>query len=253
VGSSIVTSSADGTIRVWDAVFQPVTDELADVGAPVVSLAFGDDGRLRVGTSDRRIHVLDPATGDELSVEQGAAPRRRVVGPDGSVAIIRGKTVVLRSAGHRTILTGHRDRVTSVSFSRLGGLLATASLDHDARIWDVATGKQLGGSLQHNTAVHNAQFSPDARWLITAASKAGLWDVGSGDIVLRLRGHVGTTSAATFDRTGRTIVTGGVDGTVRTYDCEICGGLDDLLAIAERRLAQTRRGLTADERERYLR
>ena len=38
------------------------------------------------------------------------------------------------------ILTGHRDRVRSAAFSRFGGLLATASRDHDVRIWDVATG-----------------------------------------------------------------------------------------------------------------
>ena len=48
------------------------------------------------------------------------------------------------------------------------------------------------------------------------------------------------------------IVTGGVDGTVRTYRCEICGGVDQLIELAESRLAGTRRELTAEERERYL-
>ena len=48
-------------------------------------------------------------------------------------------------------------------------------------------------------------------------------------------------------------MTGGADGTVRTYGCEICGGVDDLLALAESRLAGTRRELTQDEREHYLR
>ena len=59
------------------------------------------------------------------------------------------------------------------------------------------------------------------------------------------------TSVA-FDPSGRTIVTGGVDGTVRRYDCEICGGLGGLVELAERRLAATGRELTAEERERYL-
>ena len=252
VGSSIVTSSSDGTVRLWDAVFQPVTDELAGVGAPVVSLAYGEDGRLHVGTADRRIHLLDPATGEELDVETGPVRARRVVGPDGSVATIRGRTVVLDSGGRRTILRGHRDRVTSVAFSPSGGLLATASRDHDVRIWNAASGKQVD-VFQHNTAVHDAQFSLDGRWLISAANKAGLWDLRSGEIVLRLRGHAGTTSAATFDPTGHLIVTGGVDGTVRTYECEVCGGIDDVLALAEDRLAATRRELTVDERDQYLR
>jgi WD40 repeat protein len=253
VGSSVVTSSPDGTVRLWDAVFQPVLEELADVGAPVVSVAFGDDGRLRVGTSDGRIHVLDAKTGDELSVEPGGGRVRRVVGPDGSVATIHGKTVILRSGGRRTVLTGYRDRVTSVSFSRLGGLLATASIDHDVRVWNVATAKRVR-LYQARTAVHDAQFSQDGRWLISAANKAALWDMGTdgGEPILRLRGHEGTTTAATFDPTGNLIVTGGVDGTVRTYSCEICGGIDHLLALANRRLAATRRELTAEEREQYL-
>jgi WD40 repeat protein len=253
VGSNVVTSSADGTIRVWDAVFQPVLAEFADVGAPVVSLAFGDDGRLQVGTIDGRIHVLDPRTGDELSVESGVAPVRRVAGPEGSVATIRGNTVILKAGGRRYVLTGHRDRVTSVAFSGSGGLLATASKDHDIRVWNVATGKQVR-LYQQNTAVRDAQFSPDSRWLVSAANKAALWDLGTGqEPVLRLRGHEGTTTAATFDPTGRLIVTGGVDGTVRTYVCDICGGIDQLLALASKRLAATRRELTVEEREQYLR
>ncbi len=113
-------------------------------------------------------------------------------------------------------------------------------------------GKQVR-RLQHNTAVHDSQFSPEGRWLIAAANKAGLWDVGTREIVLRLQGHEGATTAATFDPTGRRILTGGADGTVRTFDCEICGNVDRLLALARTRLAQTRRELTPEERERYLR
>ena len=96
----------------------------------------------------------------------------------------------LRSGGRKLILSGHRDRVYSVAFSRFGGLLATASRDHDVRIWNVATGEQVA-RLQHGTAVQDAQFSPDDRWLITAASKAGLWDVRDRELVLRLRATTG--------------------------------------------------------------
>jgi len=250
-GSSVVTASADGTARVWDAVFQPELEELSSLAAPVSSVAVAEDGRIRAATSDGREHVLDAATGEELGVEPGARRPRAVVGPDGTIATIQGKTVVLRRGGVKVTLTGHRDRVTSASFSRFGTLLATASLDHDVRIFDVATGTQIR-RLQHNTAVYDAQFSPDGRWVVTAANRGGLWDAREGTIVLRLQGHEGTLTSAAFDQTGHTIVTGGVDGTVRTYRCEICGGLGKLIELAERRLAATRRELTPDERELYL-
>ena len=148
------------------------------------------------------------------------------------------------------VLRGHRDRVTAVSFSPDGTLLATASLDRDVRVWDVATGKWR--VLQHTAPVRDARFSPDGRWIITAASTAGLWDARDGSLVVRLRGHDGVLTSAGFDPSGRTIVTGGVDGTVRTYRCEICGGLDELVELAERRLGATGREFMAEERERYF-
>jgi WD40 repeat protein len=251
-GSLVVTGSADGTIRAWDAVFQPVTDEIARFRAPVVSLALADHGRLDAATSDGRVHTLDPRMGRQVSVRAGPGRIRRVVGPDGSVAVIRGHTVVLRSGDRQLILAGHRDRVYSVAFSRLGGLLATASRDHDVRIWNVATGKQVARLQGANTAVHDAQFSPDGRWLVTAASKTGLWDVGDRELMLRLQGHEGTSTSAVFDPSGSIVYTGWDDGTVRRYECRICGGVEDLLVLADSRLAGTRRVISEEERERYF-
>ena len=59
-------------------------------------------------------------------------------------------------------------------------------------------------------------------------------------------------TAVAFDPSGRIIVTGGADGTVRTYRCDLCGGVDELVELADRHLAGTRRELTEAERERYL-
>jgi WD40 repeat protein len=251
-GSRVVTASADGTARMWDALFQPELEALARFPASVTYVETADGGQIRATTSDGQEHVLDSATGKELGVEPGSPRPRRVIGRGGTAATIRGKTVILRGDGRKTVLRGHRDRVTSVSFSQDGSLLATASIDHDVRIWDGATGASVGSPLQHNTAVHDARFSPDGKWLISAANRAGLWDVRNGTLVRRLQGHEGTLTSATFGPTGATVVTGGIDGTVRTYTCEICGGIDDLVKLARKRLAATGRELTPDERERYL-
>jgi WD40 repeat protein len=247
--SPIVTSSADGSIRMWDAVFQPELELLASLDAPITSIAIDDVIRAR--TSDGQEHVLDANDGSELSLSEVPKRRpRRVVGPDGTVATMRGRIVVVRKDGTSHVLR-HRDRVNSIAFSPSGELLATASRDRDARIWSAATG-ELVRVFPHNTAVHDAQFSPDERWLVTAALRASLWDAHDGTNIVRLKGHEGTVTAAAFDPSGRMIVTGGVDGTVRTYDCDICGDLGELVELAERRLAATRRELTQGERTRYL-
>jgi WD40 repeat protein len=247
--SPIVTSGLDGTIRTWDAVFQPQLQKLARLGAPITSIAV--DGGIHARTSAGREHVL--ALSDASRIEVIPVPKRRprrVVGPDGTAATMRGTTVVVRKDG-RDLVLRHRARVNSIAFSPSGRLLATASRDRDARIWDLSSG-ELVQTFPHNTAVLDAQFSPDGRWLVTAALRAGLWDATEGTNIMRLKGHEGIVTAATFDPSGRIIVTGGEDGTVRSYRCEVCGRLDELVALAERRLAATERELTSAERERYL-
>lgn len=106
--------------------------------------------------------------------------------------------------------------------------------------------------LPHNSAVRDVEFSPNGRWLVTAAAKATLWDARDGEFVVRLRTGAPIVTAAMFDPSGLTIVTGDGSGGVGTYVCDACGGLDELMALAERRLAQTGRELTTAERERYL-
>jgi hypothetical protein len=55
-----------------------------------------------------------------------------------------------------------------------------------------------------------------------------------------LRGPTQPLHAALFTRDGRSIVTAGYDGTIRRYDCVVCGTLPQLVATAKQRLVQTR-------------
>jgi WD40 repeat protein len=248
-GRNVVTASADGTARVWDGVVQPELDVLATLPAPVNEVVAAGDG-YRVVAADDRAHVLDPVTGEEHRSEPAGPRTTTVAGPNNATATIRGNTVVVRSDRGTTVLKGHGDRVTSASFSKDGTLLVTASRDREARVWDLATGDSI--VLQgHFGPVQDARFSPNARWVVTAGpGRAGLWDARTGALVELLRGHKGRLTSAGFDPTGRVIVTGGEDGTVRTYRCLICGDSDELVKLAERRLAATGRELTSAERER---
>jgi WD40 repeat protein len=101
--------------------------------------------------------------------------------------------------------------------------------------------------------VSTAAFSPDGRWIVTAGPiSVGLWNVRNRSALFFLHGNTDLVTSASFTPDGRTIVTSSADGTVRTYRCDLCGGLDELLALARRQLAATHRTLTPAERRRYL-
>src|SRR5437660_10799564 len=57
----------------------------------------------------------------------------------------------------------HGHTVSALSFSADGKLLASASWDHTARIWDVATGREVSRFSGHEDGASAVAISPDGR------------------------------------------------------------------------------------------
>jgi WD40 repeat protein len=250
-GSDVVTGSDDGTVRVWYSLQQPILDVLAQLPRPITrvrALAH----RVVAVTDDGKEHVLD-SSGRGLSV-RAAPPVGAVRSANGATATAAGTDVrISEPDGSEVVLRGHTRPITSVHFSRDGSYVVTASRDATARIWDAKTGELLQVLRGTFQSVNDAEFSPNARWVVTAGpSTAGLWSADTGAALLYLRGHKGTVTGATFAPDGHHIVTAGIDGTVSTYDCEICRSGAALVAVARRRLQKTGRALTPAERARSV-
>jgi WD40 repeat protein len=252
--SFVVTGSDDGSVRLWYALAQPELALLHHFPQPVARAAFTPDGHVDAVTSDGRAHIL-AASGREIAT-RAAGPAPPLESTTGVSATVAGRIVTLHEPdGREVVLRGHTRLVTSVRFSSDGTEVVTASRDTTARIWDAATGAllvRLRG--RHNGVVRDASFSPDGRWVVTAGpGTAALWSSDTGEFFFYLQGHSGDLTSASFDAAGDRILTSGVDGTVRTYVCEICRSGAALADVARARLEQTGRRLTPGERARFLR
>ena len=239
----VVTAGVDGIARLWPLA-RGKTREFRH-GVRINAIAVSEDGRrLATAGRDGTVWVWDVRTGQRLySLRQRGPVLDVAFDPAGSRLATAGADRIARIwAGGRVQhkLGSHRDDVLSVAFGSGGQLLVTASRDHSGRIWNTTTGALVRELEGHFSAVNDAAFSSDARWIVTAAgSTAGIWETRSDRLFL-LYGHHGQVFSAAFSPTGYRVVTGSEDGTVRTYTCEICAGVPALLRLADRRLAQAR-------------
>ncbi len=256
-GRFVVTAGRDGTARTWGVEDAHQYAFLPGSPAPLGGAAYRPDGREVVTAgNDGVARFWDPATEADLLRVSGQGPSRPALSarsPDGrTTATAAGDDVELVGPDGRRRLVGHSDVVNSVAFSPDGSMLVTASRDHDARLWDVRSGRLVHVLDGHFGSVADARFSPDGRWVATAGPfTAGLWRVADGKHFQYLRGPeaITTLTAVEFGPTG--IVTRERNGTIRRAECGLCGRTPELLAIADARARATGRVLTADEIRRY--
>ena len=267
-GRTVVTAGDDHTARIWRVRGGALLKVLRGHTGRVLDVAVSPDGSkiATAGDNDDRTARLWSMQGRELDVLPHRGPVVRVrFSPDGRLLATASGDEMARlwkvSDGKlaRT-LRGHTLFVRDVAFSRDGKVLATASEDGDGRTWDVRTGRLLHVLRGHFSTVQTIAFSRDGRWIVTGGPRtAGLWDARTGQFIAPtgladpfLRGPARGPVVAVFTPEGQRVVTGSGDGTVRTYLCSICGGFAELVRLAQNRLAQVERGLTAAERRRFL-
>ena len=242
-GAKLSTLGVDGMVRLWDARPFPRLERVRKHPKPVTRVDFSPDGQ----------RIISATTGAEDVRLAGSARVRAAIGehtalavsPDGRLAVSGHEDGSARiwdveSARPMRELAPHVGPVTSTTFSPEGRYVVTTGADHRTRLSHVESGSQRWVASQ-SASVRDADFSADGRWVVTVGPRyAALVDADSGERLLLLDGRDRVVRAAAFSPSGWRIATGGESGAVRAYDCRLCGELDDLIALAESRLARLR-------------
>ncbi|PRY40389.1 WD-40 repeat-containing protein [Umezawaea tangerina] len=229
VGGNVVSSSADGSLLVWD---RETRAPLASVpGGGTSSLEtrgpwVSPDGRWVVAGYGGKVVLRDAATLAEVrTVIEGHVVEKAVFSPDSrTLAVI----VDARTVRFVDLATGsHRDRTVDgdgaldVNYSPDGRSLAVATVRGRVLVWDTETDDEV--VVAENGHASTVVFSPDGTVLAATtyhdgAGRVVLWDAASHRRTGELTDPGGRFSFLAYSPDGRLIATFDHDDTVTLLD-----------------------------------
>ncbi|KAG2345516.1 WD40 repeat-like protein [Suillus weaverae] len=184
-GREVGSGSQDGTARVWDVKTGQTIIEIKTGQESVYAVMFSPDNtRIATGGYQYGVKIWDTGTGELIAtLEHGFWIISSLAWTSDGKKLISGSYGPIRIFDTATwkeiaILGGHTDWVKAISLSQNNRLLASASQDKTARLWNLDTNLPVGPPLQHKDRVECAAFSTDGKVLATGCwdQKVYVWD-----------------------------------------------------------------------------
>jgi WD40 repeat protein len=221
-GKQLATACDDG-VRLWAVRRERKPGQALYHPTPVTAVAFSFDGKVVVtACGDLRSgegRLWEAATGNLLRVlRHGSEVRAVAFSPDHETVVTAGEDKTARiwevHTGKLLRTLQHPDGVWAVAYSPRGGTLATTCGDRAIRLWDPATGRARI-LLRDRERKEGLTFSPDGETLlVNYGATAMLFDIRTGEHRAGpLRNDFTWTYTAILSSDGKTLVTGGGNGT----------------------------------------
>ncbi|MEP6973525.1 MAG: WD40 repeat domain-containing protein, partial [Actinomycetota bacterium] len=245
--------SAGGYVQLWDAhTGSPSSPPFRAPGSDLIDFwvaAFSPDGSVLATAGGKVVFLWDVATGQLIGQLK---PEDRVwavtYSPDGTRLVVSaghngGDQIVWNIEEGRVERTIHADDsgLFWADISNDGATLVTGGQSSGVRLWDLATGDQMGSAFTIG-AVNTVDLSPDGQTLVAAGrGQVIMWDVATGSILGRswfTGAGSGLWLAAAFTPDGRRLFINSASGDAWVWDLDPASWESRACQIAGRSLTE---------------
>lgn len=226
-GTVVASGAADRTLCLWNMAKQKPEFQIPACKNAIAAVSMHPNNQqLAVVGFSGEMEIVNTSTGQTSQKMDGPCVDIRTVAfsPNGGLMAAAGRNGKVRvwnvSDGHvqQEIATEGR-RIRTLAFSPDSSRIAVAGDGQTVDIFDAATGESIMKLPARPAKIYSLVFL-DSQHLATGGSdnRVAVWDLDSKETSSELVGHTGTVAALACDATGKVLVSGSYDTTLRIWN-----------------------------------
>lgn len=226
-GRQIVTTGADGTMKLWDANSHSLVRTIELDDGPATAMAISGR-RALTGHANGKVVLWDIDRAEKIATVHrneaniwsvaftGDQNRFATASHDWKVTLWDAN----QPSAPLTVLDGHENAVQALAYAPQQLLLASGSADKTVRVWNLDTLSLKRSYSGPRDFVTSLAFSQNGKLLAAGAldGRIHIWSVLSSRRLRGLTGHRGRVADVAFSPSGDQLASAGEDGTVRLWD-----------------------------------